>query len=1543
MALQGFIKSRAYLVGIDEYAAPVRKLHTAVNDVKAIASCLPDFDNIAPPFQNPTVEDFKKILGRIIEEVNDEANPADRVFIYFAGHGKVVYNKENTPKGYLLFKNRSGSDYDSCSFAIEDLIKALETLQCRHLLLVLDCCFSGVVQWAINSRFTGHKDGLRITDPLYRLYTKNNAWQVITSSSYNQETIDSWGLGNRNALDGETNSPFAGIFINALSGVKKNEYFRNNIISSRKLHDYLTTELTGFLKTNKLTHEQSPGIFSLPNDKQGQFVFSVMSLTGKALPFDFEEIQFTNPYKGLQYYDMKDAAYFFGRDEQIGQFEAYAAEDHDFFVTGPSGIGKSSLVRAGFIPRLHIPEEHIFITRVANCGSILEKMRSAAATNNRAVVFIDQFEEILTFKKDDPVIGTVNEIIREGLAQKNLYLIIAARSDKAYQLFDAEHIELGRDQLKEIYVSHPNAGEIEDIIVRPALKHAAVIRSIQNEHRAPEHININADKAFLQRIVQNYSQPGNLPFLSTAMYHWFRHSVHEADEPRMLKQSNWEKFADIEDVFNQIMEEVEAKHGDRFRQFMFRAVEYNTVNSNKTTNKPLRRSFTRRDIGIEDPTLYLDLENARVIRQTGTEKKEETSGTETETYELAHDSIIEKWLVNKSWFKERKNKEQVINAHNKMLLSYADWKEHAEEKKYLWHKNPDLQVIKKDYLDTETDKDSIAIRLFSIISWNTPVPRAPNNYYTESEKDYVIKSIQKKRFISKIPVLLALPLLLGLTVAANYAIGLIQNQKTRNQVNRYIEKSKLVGETEALFLLKEADKLLPGDSAVENAMYELLNSNNYIGNPFAIAITDIDGLLSRVDWDSIKNKIYLYPNTHDSIEWDFATSQNAGVRIKLESPQISDVRLTRGFLTFTYNKRLDTIQFKDESIVDYKITESGDSIYILTDPYKFDLPSKLYCFSANLATKSLVLKRVCDLKESDALSFSSKKYVYLTTNDEVCLYNLSGKLIAAIPSSGGTIDNQAFSINEDKFFVELRSQQGHSIKFSLEIADLRPQAKQPVLPAILGSVNNNFIFKNDSTVFYRDSFGEIRDSGNISYITCNEFNINTGRSKDRRLAIPKGFNLLNSFIRIENINGVVLRDGTTKQLYLSDSCEYTLLGYEGEYEGIKVIQKTASTLLLVRSKQSGLYFYTLYDITSKPRLIHKSSFSLELKKVYCIRNQTMLAIEFINNKLALFDLTEKLKPAGKVEISNDNYKGVAEISRDSFILYSAYKIYPLVKDLQVPKSVYQVLNKKNEFIFYNIYNDDDEATYKDSAYVFNCRTGRSVPIRSDKEKMEWLFFLSGFRFQKSEDSIFIDLPGNLRHFIYSIQENDDEDYFRILADYQKFVYQFPCFIKIENKNLLVGISKKSVRINKTEFSAPYVYFSDITMPVENIVTGSLFDSTVQSRRFFYWNIDRDTVFTFFSPSTGCPYFSVPTTSQIVFADLNKVIQYDFSKQKIRYSILKKNTVQNLFLLSDGLRYMMIDIKNNLSLEFLPDKIRQVISRIKTPEHGLEYLLDRIKN
>ena len=70
-----------------------------------------------------------------------------------------------------------------------------------------------------------------------------------------------------------------------------------------------------------------------------------------------------NPYQGLEAFSEKDAARFFGRDEEI---EKFLQQYHDLLngshenltpirvlpVLGPSGSGKSSLVKAGLIPRI---------------------------------------------------------------------------------------------------------------------------------------------------------------------------------------------------------------------------------------------------------------------------------------------------------------------------------------------------------------------------------------------------------------------------------------------------------------------------------------------------------------------------------------------------------------------------------------------------------------------------------------------------------------------------------------------------------------------------------------------------------------------------------------------------------------------------------------------------------------------------------------------------------------------------------------------------------------------------------------------------------------------------------------------------------------------------------------------------------------------------------------------------------------------------------------------------------------------------------------
>src|SRR5215207_2611810 len=58
------------------------------------------------------------------------------------------------------------------------------------------------------------------------------------------------------------------------------------------------------------------------------------------------------PYKGLDVFEEEDADLFFGRERLVDDLVARVKESRTVFITGPSGSGKSSLVRAGLIHAL---------------------------------------------------------------------------------------------------------------------------------------------------------------------------------------------------------------------------------------------------------------------------------------------------------------------------------------------------------------------------------------------------------------------------------------------------------------------------------------------------------------------------------------------------------------------------------------------------------------------------------------------------------------------------------------------------------------------------------------------------------------------------------------------------------------------------------------------------------------------------------------------------------------------------------------------------------------------------------------------------------------------------------------------------------------------------------------------------------------------------------------------------------------------------------------------------------------------------------------
>ena len=58
------------------------------------------------------------------------------------------------------------------------------------------------------------------------------------------------------------------------------------------------------------------------------------------------------PYPGLSPFQESDRAFLFGRDDEIAELVKHVTDGPFTAVVGASGVGKSSLIRAGLLPKL---------------------------------------------------------------------------------------------------------------------------------------------------------------------------------------------------------------------------------------------------------------------------------------------------------------------------------------------------------------------------------------------------------------------------------------------------------------------------------------------------------------------------------------------------------------------------------------------------------------------------------------------------------------------------------------------------------------------------------------------------------------------------------------------------------------------------------------------------------------------------------------------------------------------------------------------------------------------------------------------------------------------------------------------------------------------------------------------------------------------------------------------------------------------------------------------------------------------------------------
>lgn len=141
----------------------------------------------------------------------------------------------------------------------------------------------------------------------------------------------------------------------------------------------------------------------------------------------------TCPFPGLSAFQADERRFFFGREALVARLEARLAARPFLAVLGPSGSGKSSLIRAGLIPALQARHPRLAVTAVTPGTHPVERLRATLRADLSAgppgprLILVDQLEELFTLCADEGErVSFVDQLL--GLGRK-APVVVTLRAD----------------------------------------------------------------------------------------------------------------------------------------------------------------------------------------------------------------------------------------------------------------------------------------------------------------------------------------------------------------------------------------------------------------------------------------------------------------------------------------------------------------------------------------------------------------------------------------------------------------------------------------------------------------------------------------------------------------------------------------------------------------------------------------------------------------------------------------------------------------------------------------------------------------------------------------------------------------------------------------------------------------------------------------------------------------------------------------------------------------------------------------------------------
>lgn len=399
-----------------------------------------------------------------------------------------------------------------------------------------------------------------------------------------------------------------------------------------------------------------------------------------------------NPYKGLRAFGELDARDFHGRADEIQQLVAAVGERRMVAVVGPSGIGKSSVVRAGLLPALRsgalsgsvewlitdfmpgsYPYEELAsaLKRVSTETSLdmeddlrrderglLRAAKRFLPGGAVLLLVVDQFEELFTLVEDEAERAAFLELLRAAVTDddSNIRVVVTIRAD----FFDrplrfGEFGELLG--VSTIPIAAPSPIALREIIENPAAG-----------------VGVTFEPGLVERMVGDVKdQPGALPLLEFSLTELFL--GRDADE---LSVDTYNDSGGVLGALGRrsemIYESLDRAGRDAARQVLMRLV--NVAESGGTTRRRVRLRELQQ-VGLGEGILSSLMEVFGKHRLLTFDRDPVTRGP---TVEVAHEAILTHWRRMVEWISERR---EDLLLRSRLGVAVSDWEASGRADEYL--------------------------------------------------------------------------------------------------------------------------------------------------------------------------------------------------------------------------------------------------------------------------------------------------------------------------------------------------------------------------------------------------------------------------------------------------------------------------------------------------------------------------------------------------------------------------------------------------------------------------------------------------------------------------------------------------------------------------------------------------------------------------------------------------------------------------------------------------------------------------------------------